>query len=337
MVGEPFSSREPEADAVARLLRLAGPRPVVPEERAARVKAAAREAWRRTVARERRRRALAAAASLAAAAIVFVVSRPAARIEPAATPRVVAVVEVAHGLGGGTGSSIGSLPVGTAVRAGDAITTPAGAGLSLRLTAGPSVRLDQGTELRLLSAVELALERGAVYVDSGEAGRGLRVATPRGAVTDVGTQFEARLDSSRLRVRVRAGRVSVTGGGAEQTAVAGEELTLDDAGVRRTSVPVEGSAWEWAVGLSPAFEVEGRTLGTFLTHLGTEMHWRFRFSPRSLEAKAATIVLHGSLAGLEPEEALEAALATSGLRSQRRPDGFLIERSAGPAAAATTP
>jgi hypothetical protein len=81
---------------------------------------------------------------------------------------------------------------------------------------------------------------------------------------------------------------------------------------------VSGSAWDWALGLSPAFDVDGQTLGAFLERLGREMHWRFRFSPPSVEAMAAAIVLHGSLAGLEPEEALEAALATSGLRAERR-------------------
>jgi ferric-dicitrate binding protein FerR (iron transport regulator) len=336
MVGEPFSSREPETDAVARLLKLAGPRPPVPEERAARVKAAAREVWTRSVARERRRRGVVGlAALLTAAGLVLVFSRPAARVGPKVAPPVVAVVEVARGLGAGTGSSPASLHVGTAVRAGEAITTPAGAGLSLRLTVGSSVRLDAGTRLRLVSAVELALERGAVYVDTGEAGRGVRVATPLGTVTDVGTQFETRLSPAELRVRVRAGRVTVAGHGEAETAAAGEELTLDRSGeVHRTSVPVSGSAWDWALGLSPAFDVDGQTLGVFLQRLQSETHWRLRFSPRSLEAEVSTIVLHGSLADLEPEEALAAALATSGLRAERRPDGFVIERSAEPA---TTP
>jgi hypothetical protein len=105
--------------------------------------------------------------------------------------------------------------------------------------------------------------------------------------------------------------------------------------VRRASVPVSGSAWDWALGLSPAFDVDGQTLGVFLQRLREETHWRFRFSPRSLESEVSTIVLHGSLSGLEPEEALEAALATSGLRGRRQHDGFVIERYTGPDPAPT--
>ncbi len=330
MAEQPFSSRETEADTIARLLRLAGPRTVVPEDRAARVKAATRDVWRRSLVNERRqRRAQALVLSLAAAALVLIVLRPSHHVRPALPRPVVAVVEVIRGVGAGTDPSPALLAVGTGVRAGEAITTPIGARLSLRLGAGPSVRVDEGTRLRMLSAVDLALERGAVYVDSGEAHRGLRVTTRLGSVTDVGTQFEARLSSSRLRVRVRAGRVSVTEGGVEQTAVAGEELTFDGEGFRRASVPAGGGTWGWAVGLSPAFDVDGQTLGAFLARLRAETHWRFRFYPRALETGAGAIVLHGSLAGLEPEEALDAALAASGLRGQRRPDGFLIERFTG--------
>jgi ferric-dicitrate binding protein FerR (iron transport regulator) len=332
MVEEPTSSHERTGDAIGRLLRLAGPRPPVPPERAARVKAAALEAWRQAVARERRRRrALGVAALLAAAAGAFVLLRPVPRRSPGLPPPVAAVVEVSRTLGEGPASSPGLLSVGTAVRAGDVVETKPASFLSLRSSAGASLRLDQGTRLRLVSALELNLERGALYVDSGDARHGLRVTTPLGAVTDVGTQFETRLLSSRLRIRVREGRVSVAGHGREETAAAGEELTLDGSGeLRRASVSVSGSAWDWALGLSPAFDVDGQTLGAFLARLGRETHWRFRFSPRSLESRAATIVLHGSLAGLEPEQALFSALATSGLRAEKRPDGFTIERPTEP-------
>jgi ferric-dicitrate binding protein FerR (iron transport regulator) len=332
MVEGPFSPREPEGDVVARLLRLAGPRPAVSAERVARVKGAAREAWQRSVARERqRRRTLVVATLLAAAGLAFVFLRPARRPEPSPPAPVVAVVDIARGSGAGTGPSPGRLAVGAAVRAGEAIATPPGGRLSLRLVSGASLRIDGSTRLRLESPVELTLEEGGVYVDSGGAGRGPRIATPLGTVTDAGTQFETRLRSDRLRVRVREGRVSVAGPGAEQTAAAGEELTVDRSGaMHRASVPVTGPDWSWALGLSPGFEVDGQTLAAFLESLGRETHWRFRFSPKGLEARTARIVLHGSLAGLAPEEALEAALATSGLRAERRPDGFVIERATGP-------
>ena len=61
-----------DEDATARLLHLAGPRPDVPAERAARVREAVRERWQAGTRRRRIRRAVWSAAALAATAAMVV-------------------------------------------------------------------------------------------------------------------------------------------------------------------------------------------------------------------------------------------------------------------------
>src|SRR5437867_10827504 len=61
-------SVEGSSDPIARLIRVAGPRPPVPQERMARVRDNVHARWREAVLRDRRRIVVLVAASLAAAA-----------------------------------------------------------------------------------------------------------------------------------------------------------------------------------------------------------------------------------------------------------------------------
>src|SRR2546425_9376744 len=66
-------SVEGSSDPIARLIRLAGPRPPVPQERMARVRDNVHARWREAVLRDRRRIVVLVAASLAAAAIAVAI------------------------------------------------------------------------------------------------------------------------------------------------------------------------------------------------------------------------------------------------------------------------
>jgi hypothetical protein len=95
----------------------------------------------------------------------------------------------------------------------------------------------------------------------------------------------------------------------------GEELTVDERGnVLRRLVPVHGALWEWAAALAKPFELEGRGLRDFLDWICDENGWHLRFTDAAVEAKAATTILHGSIQGLTPEEALAAVLPTAGVK-----------------------
>jgi len=315
-------------DDIATLLVAAGPRPD-DEAIRERVKANVRARWRTKVrARAIRRRwflvAHLSAAALALAVTVWLWPVPAERVpggRPAAPAPAVARLEAASGAGpalAGPGDER-LLVVGDAVTAGAIVLTGADDGAALRTPDGISVRVGGATRLRLISATELILDEGLVYIDNPPAAevRRLVVRTPLGAVLDTGTQFEAALDGAALRVRVREGAVSIERAGGADTTTAGTEMRVNpDGRVERRAFPTHGPQWAWATALAAPIAIEGRPLGEFLSWLTREMGWRLSFGDEALAASAPGIVLHGSIAGLTPDEALATVLATCGLTSR---------------------
>ncbi len=222
-----------------------------------------------------------------------------------------------------------AVPAGSELRSGGA-TGGQGSFVSLRLAGGGSVRLDAGTRLRVLTAEKLALDEGAVYVDSGLAAESkVTVQTPLGDVRELGTQFTVRLaDGAReLRVRVREGAVAAATGGGSHTAHAGEELVVDRAGhaALRTAAS-SGEDWAWVLTAAPPFAGEGRTVAELLDWVSRETGWRLRYEGDA-QHEAATAVLHGAAGAVPPDRAAFALLPGAGLEAELR-DGTLIVRSA---------
>jgi FecR-like protein len=328
-----------DSDHIGELLRLAEPREAVPVERALRVKAAVRAQWRQqTRARSQRIRIGWSLGALATTALVLVAVRmavPDNRTVESLRPTV-ATLETLSGtvrlvppaVRGVTESA--SFRVGDSIRAGSLVDTTTGGRAALRLADGVALRLDSGTRLQLVSEATLVLEEGAIYVDS-EASRGagvLEVRTKLGVARDIGTRFEVRFDGAALRVRVRNGLVQLTQRQQSHDAKAGEELTLHENGslVRRT-VPVYGADWNWAATLAKPFELEGRSLRDFLDWICEENGWQLRFADSAVERKAATAILHGSIEGLTPDEAISAVLPTAGVEHQLENGVLLIRLS----------
>jgi len=188
------------------------------------------------------------------------------------------------------------------------------------------VRLDSETRVRLLSGPVLQLDRGAVYIDS-DPGRPRRAAveinTPMGLVRDVGTQFEVRLENTELRVSVREGLATLVRAGQTFTAPAGSRLLVRAGGqVETSAAPSQGPDWDWVLAIAPPFDLEGRTLAQYLDWITRETGWRVDFADPAIARNASTIVLHGSIAGLRPDETPMAVLPTCGL-SHRLTDGTL--------------
>jgi hypothetical protein len=69
--------------------------------------------------------------------------------------------------------------------------------------------------------------------------------------------------------------------------------------------------------------IEGAKLESFLNWVGGELGRTWRYADRAAERYGQTVVLHGSIEGLTPQEALEAVLPTCGM-SQRTSRGELI-------------
>lgn len=221
-----------------------------------------------------------------------------------------------------------ALKVGDAVDADSRIVTGE-ATVALVLSSGLSVRLAPASESVFESAERLRLDRGRVYVDSGSraAGDPWVVETGLGEVRHLGTQYLVALEDEGLSVAVREGRIALRpaqGGTAQTTAIAGERLRVaaDAPGqILRTALSPTDAQWDWVESVPSSIEVEGRTLGEFLI-------WYRRETAQTvtLDGVDAATRLHGSIAGLTPDEALEAIAAATDL-DVRRAEGQIVVRA----------
>jgi len=320
-----------EEEATAALLRFAGIRLDPPADRTARVRTAVRQEWgsagRR---RSMRRRAVIAIASLAAAAAFVLMRRGNAPPAPQSPPE--AIVATA---GRTEGAPLARrriddrvvglrLHAGDALRASDAIETDATSRAAWTTADGSSVRLDRSSRARLVSPAVIELGDGAVYIATADGAAGFEVQTPFGTARDAGTRFEVRLGGVSLRVRVRTGLVDVRRGEATVRAGAGTEATVTSGGMATRSVSIHGAEWGWMATLGSPFPIEGRSLSAYLDYLSAEQGWTVRYANARLAQAASSIILHGSVEGLEAEEAVGVALRTSGLQYRLREGDLLV-------------
>jgi ferric-dicitrate binding protein FerR (iron transport regulator) len=191
---------------------------------------------------------------------------------------------------------------------------------ALALPGGNSARIDRDSRIVVAAADRIVLERGTLYVDSGGsplAAAPLEVVTPGGSVRHIGTQYEIRLLDAAVRLRVRDGTVEWrSNDGDIERSASGEQLTItNDGRVEREPTPAYGAAWDWAAEAAPAIDIEGMPLAAFLGWAARETGREVVYASPQTEAEVASIVVHGSIAGLAPAEALDAVLGTTSVRA----------------------
>jgi ferric-dicitrate binding protein FerR (iron transport regulator) len=325
--------RRPEAtrDEVAALVRLAGPREAPPADVAARVRGVVEDEWRQRVrARAGRRIATWAGLGLAAASLMLILRIDTSRPVPGGEAVMVAVVERTSGRVSlivpleRTGAEAAA--EGRDLARGATIRTGTGSYAGLRMASRALVRLDADTEVRLTDRLTLQLERGAIYIDSGpDAESGLEVRTSIGTARDIGTQFEVRLMDAALRVRVRDGLVRLSHRSLTHDAAARDELTASaDGSLARRVISLRDPGWAWVIHAAPPFVLEGRTLADLVKWVEREGGLRVTFRDPSIQP--SSILLHGSIDGLTPVEALTMVLPTCGLTHQVNGDRVVIDR-----------
>lgn len=315
---------------IERILKAAGPRPKPPVEIERALCESLRREWRAVVAERRvreRRIAFALAAGIVAAAVAAWLAIP------GLTPPAQRIGTVALASGGlhaksGRFGRWERVAAGEPVATGETLATaPTGRG-ALALAGGISARLDHATRIQVAAADRLVIERGALYVDAGTGGAAatpLEIVTSAGSVRHLGTQYEVRLLDGGMRVRVREGIVELrTGAGQVTSGRAGEQLTVAGGGIERGRVEPHDQAWDWAAEAAPAIDVEGLPLTGFLDWAARELGRRVEFSTPEVAEQAATVVLHGSVAGLSPSEALKAVLATTRMEASLTDGRILI-------------
>jgi hypothetical protein len=316
-----------EARIVERLVRLAGPRATPDPAARVRARAAARDAWRATVAARERRRRFVWLVPAAAAAVLLVLLLPRPERQPLPQAEVARVVhgDVDVRRDGGPHTRAAS---GDVLRAGESIATGPGATSALRLAGGGELRLNAGTSLRLVSRRRFALDTGHVYVDTGAPSDSpLAIETAAGLVRDIGTRFDVQVVRDRLRVRVREGAVALEHEGRQTKAGAGQQLVASPAGtIDLAPTDTYGPDWNWITLAAAPFDIERATLESFLGWIERESGRSVVFDQAGLRQSSGPARLHGSIAGLTPEEALQAVLPAVGLSYRIQGERFLIER-----------
>lgn len=207
---------------------------------------------------------------------------------------------------------------GQTLSEGQTLATGATGRGALALPSGISARLDHDSRLVVAAVDRLVLERGTLYIDSGTApAASLDVVTPSGTVRHIGTQYEVQLLDSRVQVSVRDGMIEWRSSrGDVERSGSGEQLTItSDGRVERSAVPVYGTAWDWTLAAAPAIDIEGLPLAQFLAWAARETGREVIYASPEAEAEAAGIVVHGSITGLTPVEALAAVLATTSVQA----------------------
>lgn len=306
-----------------RVLKSAGRRERPPAEIERTVRAHAHAEWRAVVSeRSRRNRqhalvGLAAGVAAVAVGVWLLAPVTTGSADPAAT------VALSTGDVRATSGWLDSWhPVagGQALLEGQTLETGATGLGALALPGGNSARIDRDSRIVVAAADRIVLERGSLYVDSGVsplASAPLDIVTPGGTVRHVGTQYEVRLLDEAVQLRVRDGTVEWrSNGGDVARSASGEQLTItSDGRVERKPMPAYGAAWDWAAEAAPSIDIEGMPLSRFLAWAARETGREVVYASPQTEAEVAGIVVHGSIAGLTPTQALEAVLGTTSVRA----------------------
>jgi ferric-dicitrate binding protein FerR (iron transport regulator) len=314
-------------DEIAQLIARAGPRPEPAVEIEQSVRAAVESAWQEANAQrsaQRRTRWLAVAASLAAitGGLLWVGMRHRIARMPADTTLLAVRGGVTVNAADRRLVVAGShLPVGTTLGTSKD-------GFVLMTVAAESVRVGPGSRVRIGPGGRLRLSAGRIYVETtgtGHAGAPLIVSTPFGRISHLGTQFQVVVGASDMAVSVRSGHVRVKDyTGNVQRLRAGEEVeVLSGGAVRRSEIRPYGPDWAWADSLVPDLPIDGRPLTDFLDWYSRETGLRLVLLGPGTAAAIHHTVLSGSIAGMTPNQALVAVMATTRFKYDTKVPGEL--------------
>jgi ferric-dicitrate binding protein FerR (iron transport regulator) len=198
-----------------------------------------------------------------------------------------------------------------------------GAGLAIDQL---SLRVGEDSEIGLVDPTQIRLVRGTVYVDMepGAANR-LVVETALGKAIHQGTQFQLEYDRSRVLLLVREGRVVFDRGTGPIVTAAGESLVIPSSGeVTRSPIAPFDPSWQWTEALAPMPDIEGKRAAELLAWVARQTGRELQYVSRAAERRAGTVILHGSLRQLTPQEALSVTLATTDLEADVQEEGRIL-------------
>lgn len=218
-----------------------------------------------------------------------------------------------------------ALTAGTGLRRGATLVTAAGSGALLRYSPDLSLRLDAGTRVTLAAADRLQLEHGRVYVAVAPgAATSYVVRTAVGDVRHVGTRYVVSAQGHEIEVDVRDGVVEVEAGARTERADAGEALHVAADGTVVRGVLTDDAPWAWVEKLPAPIVIEGRPLADFLHWYAAETGRRVTYADESTRARAAAAILHGSVDGLPPAQALAIVTVSLDLQAVVPEEGLVV-------------
>jgi hypothetical protein len=221
------------------------------------------------------------------------------------------------------------LTAGGSVAAGSELRVREGAGVLLRISPDLTVRLAENTRARFDAADAIELSQGQAFIDATPGARApLRVITPSGEVTHLGTQYQVRAGDHEVEVAVREGRAQLKTASLTTVAEAGHWLLHRDSAAAPLTgeIAADDVRFEWIGTLPSAFELEGSTLAAFLAWFHRETGLTPIYSNGIDAGRFAQVQLKGSIEGLEPFEALSYVLATADLAWHREGAKVVIEK-----------
>jgi ferric-dicitrate binding protein FerR (iron transport regulator) len=208
-----------------------------------------------------------------------------------------------------------AIAIGQRIAVGEVLRTGSTARVALDFGDGVSARIDRDSELAFAAEHHVRLIAGAAYVDATPDERRvseLVIDTTFGGVRHVGTQYQVRIVGEGMEIGIREGRVEVTSQRGTNVGEAGELLRLSAAGdVARRPLPAFDASWQWITTVSPAFSIDNRPLGDFLSWAARETGRTLSFENAGVERAAAQLKLRGSIEGLDVNTALTAVLSTT--------------------------
>ncbi len=190
---------------------------------------------------------------------------------------------------------------------------------------GVEVRLRSGTRVTWQEPAAVALDHGAVYVDTG--GRShLQVRTPLGVVSDLGTTFMVTVGGGTMEVAMRHGTTSIDTSRGTYTAQAhggqGDVVVVAPQQISTRTEPASAVRWQWIQSVHPGYTQ--REVVPLLQAIADDLGVGLEFASPEVRAAAQQSRLEGNLDGLGPEQALQVVLGTAGLARRKTSDGTLM-------------
>lgn len=314
---------KPDETGIEELLRQVGARDEPSADMMREVEAAVHAEWQTMLQERRRRRRLVSFAVAASALLAIGVATFGVRYLAPAPAQVAQITRIdGHVLVRPEGQAARELAVAQNVSTGETIQTDDRSRAALQLGAAVSLRLDHSTIVKIASADELVLTAGALYVDSqAEHPQPLTIRTDAGSVRHVGTQYQVRTHADAMEVIVREGRVIIASAAGTSSGGAGERIRVTPRGqIVRGTLPAHDPAWRWVAHTAPLFDINDQTFAAFADWVGRETGRKIVYQSSAAQGAANELKLRGSIAGLDPETALNAVLSTSQLQRYQTQD-----------------